>query len=128
MTITTHASRTVDRDFVADHTVERDQRPMIANPTSFKVALFGANVTRGQGGLNLAENTIKLGNWGEVQARRAEGRSVRRSGVYPNCPLAGPFGPGSPLGAAVRDLHPGLAAATQSIQIFATCLIPFIHP
>ncbi|WP_083435265.1 LLM class flavin-dependent oxidoreductase [Pseudarthrobacter siccitolerans] len=47
---------------------------------------------------------------------------------YPKCPLAEPFGPGSPLGAAVRDLHPGLAAATQSIQIFATCLIPFIHP
>ncbi|MEV0494041.1 hypothetical protein [Streptomyces atratus] len=53
------------RDFIADHTVERSQRPMIGGPNNFKVAIFGANVTTGQGGLNLAENTIKLGNWGE---------------------------------------------------------------
>ncbi|NGP08319.1 LLM class flavin-dependent oxidoreductase [Rhodococcus sp. 14C212] len=133
MTTTTHDSSaplSVDRDFVADHTVERDQRPIIADPTKFKVAIFGANVTTGQGGLNLAENTIKLGNWGEIQdlAQKADRYGV--DGFIPIARWQGLSGPDRPWGRQYETFTwaAGLASATQNIQIFATCLIPFIHP
>lgn len=58
---------TLDREFVADHTVDRAQRPIVEGPNKFKLAIFGANVSTGQGGLTQADNTIKLGNWGEIQ-------------------------------------------------------------
>lgn len=72
------------RDFVADHTVERSQRPMIGGPNKFKVAIFGANVTTGQGGLNLAENTIKLGNWGEIKVSRRRPTATVSTGSSPS--------------------------------------------
>jgi dimethylsulfone monooxygenase len=133
MTITSSdlvANRAVDRDFVADHTVERDQRPMIGGPNAFKVAIFGANVTTGQGGLNLAENTIKLGNWGEVQALAQKADRYGVDGFIPIARWQGLSGPDRPWGRQFETFTwaAGLAAVTQNIQIFATCLIPFIHP
>ncbi|KPI00309.1 luciferase family protein [Actinobacteria bacterium OK006] len=118
------------RDFIADHTVERSQRPMIGGPNNFKVAIFGANVTTGQGGLNLAENTIKLGNWGEIQGLAQKADRYGVDGFIPIARWQGLSGPDRPWGRQFETFTwaAGLAAVTQNIQIFATCLIPFIHP
>ncbi len=118
------------RDFVADHTVERSQRPMMDGPNKFKVAIFGANVTTGQGGLNLAENTIKLGNWGEIEGLAQKADRYGVDGFIPIARWQGLSGPDRPWGRQFETFTwaAGLAAATQNIQIFATCLIPFIHP
>lgn len=133
MTLISHesvANPTVERDFVADHTVQRDQSPMIGGDNAFKVAVFGANVTTGQGGLNFAENTIKLGNWGEIEqlAQKADRYGV--DGFIPIARWMGLTGPEGPWGRQFETFTwaAGLAAATKNIQIFATCLIPFIHP
>ncbi|MFF0090275.1 hypothetical protein ACFYSF_09985 [Streptomyces canus] len=50
-----------------DHTVERDKRPILDGPNKFKVAIFGANVSTGQGGLSFADDMIKLGGWDEIK-------------------------------------------------------------
>lgn len=130
MTLTEPTTNVVSRDFVADHTIERDQRPMLGGPNKFKVAIFGANVTAGQGGLNLAENTIRLGNWGEVHdlAQKADRYGV--DGFIPIARWQGLSGPDRPWGRQFETFTwaAGLAAVTQNIQIFATCLIPFMHP
>jgi len=118
------------RDFVADYTVQRDESPMIGGDNAFKVAIFGANVTTGQGGLNLAENTLKLGNWSEVEqlAQKADRYGV--DGFIPIARWQGLSGPDRPWGRQFETFTwaAGLAAATRNIQIFATCLIPFMHP
>ena len=98
MTVPELTQNDVPREFVADHTVERSQRPIADGPNKFKVAIFGANVSTGQGGLTLADNTIKLGNWDEIRglakrrtstASRASSRSLAGRG----CPA--PIGPGA---------------------------------
>lgn len=88
----------VDRDFVADYTVERDNGPMVGGDNAFKVAIFGANVSTGQGGLNFADNSIKLGNWGEVQhlAQKADRYGV--DGFIPIARWQGLAGPDRPWG------------------------------
>ncbi|MET9014915.1 LLM class flavin-dependent oxidoreductase [Streptomyces olivaceoviridis] len=118
------------RDFVADHTVDRSQRPMIGGPNKFKVAIFGANVTTGQGGLNFAENTIKLGNWGEIQGLAQKADRYGVDGFIPIARWQGLSGPDRPWGRQFETFTwaAGLAAVTQNMQIFATCLVPFIHP
>ncbi|NRP90607.1 Flavin-dependent oxidoreductase, luciferase family (includes alkanesulfonate monooxygenase SsuD and methylene tetrahydromethanopterin reductase) [Rhizobium mongolense subsp. loessense] len=130
MTLTEMATNVVSRDFVADHTIDRDQRPMLGGPNKFKVAIFGANVTTGQGGLNLAENTIRLGNWGEVHGLAQKADRYGVDGFIPIARWQGLSGPDRPWGRQFETFTwaAGLAAATQNIQIFATCLIPFIHP
>lgn len=134
MSIVTNESateNTFDRDFVADYTVERDKGPpMVGGDNAFKVAIFGANVSTGQGGLNFAENSIKLGNWGEVQhlAQKAD-----RYGVDGFIPIArwqgGLAGPDRPWGRQFETFTwaAGIAAVTQNIQIIATCNVQFIN-
>lgn len=130
MTDVATTTNVAPRDFVADHTVDRDQRPMIGGDNAFKIAVFGANVTTGQGGLNYAENTIKLGNWDEVKelAQKADRYGV--DGFIPIARWMGLTGPDAPWGRQYETFTwaAGLAAATKNIQLFATCLIPFIHP
>jgi dimethylsulfone monooxygenase len=118
------------RDYVADHTVDRDQRPMIGGDNAFKIAVFGANVTTGQGGLNYAENTIKLGNWDEVKSLAQKADRYGVDGFIPIARWMGLTGPDAPWGRQYETFTwaAGLAAATKNIQLFATCLIPFIHP
>ncbi|MCG2624732.1 LLM class flavin-dependent oxidoreductase [Arthrobacter sp. I2-34] len=127
MTIT---SSDVDRDFIADHTVERARRPIMDGPNKFKVAMFGANVSTGQGGLTLAENTIKLGNWGEVEGLAQKADRYGVEGFIPIARWQGLSGPDRPWGRQFETLTwaAGLAAATQNIQVFATCHMPFFHP
>lgn len=124
------ADHAVDRDFVADHTVERTERPIMDGPNKFKTAIFGANVSTGQGGLTLADNMIKLGNWAEIQnlAQKADRYGVE--GFIPIARWQGLSGPDRPWGRQFETFTwaAGLAAATQNIQIFSTCLVPFIHP
>jgi alkanesulfonate monooxygenase SsuD/methylene tetrahydromethanopterin reductase-like flavin-dependent oxidoreductase (luciferase family) len=120
----------VDREFVADYTVQRDDSPMIGGDNAFKVAIFGANVTTGQGGLNYAENTIKLGNWSEIEnlAKKADRYGV--DGFIPIARWMGLTGPEAPWGRQLETFTwaAGLAAVTKNIQIFATCNIPFVNP
>ncbi len=134
MSIVTNESateNTFDRDFVADYTVERDKGPpWSGGDNAFKVAIFGANVSTGQGGLNFAENSIKLGNWGEVQhlAQKADRYGV--DGFIP--PIArwqGLAGPDRPWGRQFETFTwaAGIAAVTQNIQIIATCNVQFIN-
>lgn len=120
----------VEREFVADHTIERSQQPIIAGPNTVKVAIFGANVSTGQGGLTLADNTIALGNWGEIQnlAQKADRYGV--DGFIPIARWQGLTGPERPWGRQFETFTwaAGLAAVTERIQIFATCHMPYIHP
>ncbi|MFI1465474.1 LLM class flavin-dependent oxidoreductase [Nocardia carnea] len=120
----------VPREFVADHTVERNQRPMIDGPNKFKFAIFGANVSTGQGGLTLAENTIKLGNWDEVRGLAEKADAYGVEGFIPIARWQGLSGPDRPWGRQHETFTwaAGLAAATRNIQIFATCHVPFVHP
>ena len=103
---------------------------MVGGDNTFKVAIFGANVSTGQGGLNFAENTIKLGNWGEVQdlAQKADRYGV--DGFIPIARWQGLAGPDRPWGRQFETFTwaAGLAAVTQNIQIIATCNVQFIHP
>jgi alkanesulfonate monooxygenase SsuD/methylene tetrahydromethanopterin reductase-like flavin-dependent oxidoreductase (luciferase family) len=124
------ANHTVERDFVADHTVERDQRPIMDGPNKFKVAMFGANVSTGEGGLTFAENMIKLGNWDEVRGLAQKADRYGVEGFIPIARWQGLTGPDRPWGRQHETLTwaAGLAAATQNIQIFATCHMPFFHP
>jgi dimethylsulfone monooxygenase len=126
----TSTDHPVDRDFVADYTVERDKGPMVGGDNAFKVAIFGANVSTGQGGLNFAENSIKLGNWGEVQhlAQKADRYGV--DGFIPIARWQGLAGPDRPWGRQFETFTwaAGLAAVTQNIQIIATCNVQFMNP
>ena len=118
------------RDFVAEHTVDRSQLPIVGGDNKVKFAIFGANVTTGQGGLNFAENTIKLGNWAEIRnlAQKADRYGVE--GFIPIARWRSLAGPDRPWGGQHETFTwaAGLAAATESIQIFATCHVPFMHP
>lgn len=118
------------RDFVADHTVERATRPITDGPNKFKVAIFGANVSTGQGGLTLADNTIKAANWGEIQGLAQKADRYGLEGFIPIARWQGLSGPERPWGRQFETFTwaAGLAAATENIQIFATCHVPFIHP
>lgn len=130
MTVVEPVSTEMVRDFVADHTVQRDDSPMIGGDNAFKVAIFGANVTTGQGGLNFAEDTIKLGNWDEVKhlAQKADRFGV--DGFIPIARWQGLAGPDRPWGRQFETFTwaTGVAAATESIQVFATCNIQFMNP
>ena len=130
MTASELTKNDMPRDFVADYTVGRETRPIVAGPNKFKFAIFGANVSTGQGGLTLADNTIKLGNWGEIErlAQKADRYGVE--GFIPIARWQGLSGPERPWGRQLETFTwaAGLAAATQNIQIFATCHVPFIHP
>ena len=118
------------REFVADYTVERAQRPIVDGPNKFKVAIFGANVSTGQGGLNFAENTIKLGNWAEIRSLAQKADRYGVEGFIPIARWTALAGPDRPWGRQFETFTwaAGLAAVTQNIQIFATCHVPFIHP
>ncbi|MFE3144082.1 LLM class flavin-dependent oxidoreductase [Streptomyces scopuliridis] len=87
-------------------------------------------MTTGQGGLNLAENTIKAGNWGEIQGLAQKADRYGVDGFIPIARWQGLSGPDRPWGRQFETFTwaAGLAAVTQNIQIFATCLVPFIHP
>ena len=130
MTVVETPTSAVPRDFVADHTVQRDESPMIAGDNAFKIAIFGANVSTGQGGLNLAENTIKLGNWDEVQGLAQKADRYGVDGYIPIARWQGLAGPDRPWGRQFETFTwaAGLAAATQNIRIFATCNVQFINP
>ncbi|MFB7558488.1 LLM class flavin-dependent oxidoreductase [Streptomyces brevispora] len=113
-----------------DHTVERDKRPILDGPNKFKVAIFGANVSTGQGGLSFADDMIKLGDWDEIKglAQKAD-----RYGVDAFVPIArwqGLSGPDRPWGRQFETFTwaAGLAEATENIGIFTTCHVPFFHP
>lgn len=118
------------RDFVADYTVQRDDSPMIGGDNAFKVAVFGANVSTGQGGLNFAENTIELGNWDEVRGLAQKADRYGVDGFIPIARWQGLAGPDRPWGRQFETFTwaTGIAAATRNIQIFATCNIQFINP
>lgn len=124
------ANHTADRDFVADHTVERDQRPIMDGPNKFKVAMFGANVSTGEGGLTFADNMIKLGNWDEVRGLAQKADRYGVEGFIPIARWQGLSGPDRPWGRQFETFTwaAGLAAATQNIHIFSTCHVPFFHP
>src|SRR5687768_3377985 len=126
----TESSVVPSRDFVADYTVQRDDSPMIGGDNAFKVAVFGANVTTGQGGLNFAEEGLKLNNWSEVEQLAIKADRYGVDGFVPIARWMGLSGPDRPWGRQFETFTwaAGLAAVTQNIQIFATCLIPFIHP
>jgi alkanesulfonate monooxygenase SsuD/methylene tetrahydromethanopterin reductase-like flavin-dependent oxidoreductase (luciferase family) len=130
MTVPELTQNDVPREFVADHTVERSQRPIADGPNAFKVAIFGANVSTGQGGLTLADNTIKLGNWTEIQKLAQKADKYGVEGFIPIARWTGLSGPERPWGRQFETFTwaAGLAAATENIQIFATCHVPFIHP
>lgn len=123
-------STEIPREFVADHTVDRGQRPIMDGPNKFKFAIFGANVTTGQGGLNFAENTIKLGNWNEVRSLAQKADRYGVEGFIPIARWRSLAGPDRPWGRQHETFTwaAGLAAATENIQIFATCHVPFVHP
>ncbi|SLK14310.1 LLM class flavin-dependent oxidoreductase [Arthrobacter sp. P2b] len=126
----TESSVVPSRDFVADYTVQRDDSPMIGGENAFKVAVFGANVTTGQGGLNFAEEGLQLNNWSEVEQLAIKADRYGVDGFVPIARWMGLSGPDRPWGRQFETFTwaAGLAAVTQNIQIFATCLIPFIHP
>jgi alkanesulfonate monooxygenase SsuD/methylene tetrahydromethanopterin reductase-like flavin-dependent oxidoreductase (luciferase family) len=130
MSTTSEDISVIDRNFVADHTVARAQQPIVDGPNKFKLAMFGANVSTGQGGLNLTDEAIKLGNWAEVQnlAQKADRYGI--DGFIPIARWQGLSGPDRPWGRQFETLTwaAGLAAVTQNIQIFSTTLVPFIHP
>lgn len=123
-------AETGDRDFVADHTVERAERPIVDGPNKLKIAIFGANVSTGQGGLTHAENTIKLGNWSEVQGLAQKAERFGVDGFIPIARWQGLAGPERPWGRQFETFTwaAGIAALTERIQVFATCHVPYIHP
>jgi len=120
----------VPRDFVADYTVERAHRPIADGPNKFKVAIFGANVSTGQGGLTFADEAIKLGNWDEIRGLAVKADRYGVEGFIPIARWTGLSGPDRPWGRQFETFTwaAGLAAVTENIQIFATCHVPFIHP
>jgi alkanesulfonate monooxygenase SsuD/methylene tetrahydromethanopterin reductase-like flavin-dependent oxidoreductase (luciferase family) len=120
----------LSKNFVADHTVERTDRPIVDGPNKFKMAIFGANVSTGQGGLTLAENMIKLGNWDEIKGLAQKADRYGVEGFIPIARWQGLAGPDRPWGRQFETFTwaAGLAAATEQIQIFATCHVSFIHP
>lgn len=117
------------RDFVADHTIDRDQRPIMSG-NKMKFAIFGANVSTGQGGLTLAENMIKLGNWDEVRGLAQKADRYGIEGFIPIARWRGLTGPNRPWGRQFETFTwaSGIAAVTENIQTFATCHVAFIHP
>lgn len=118
------------RDFVADYTVERAQRPIVGDENKFKVAIFGANVSTGQGGLTHADNMIKLGNWDEIRGLAQKADRYGVDGFIPIARWKGLTGPENPWGRQFETLTwaAGLAEATENIQVFATTHVPYIHP
>lgn len=115
---------------IADGTVRRSERPIIDGPNAFKIAIFGANVSTGQGGLTLADNTLELANWGQVQEIAQKADSYGVDGFIPISRWQGLAGPERPWGRQFETFTwaAGVAAATKQIQVFATCHVPYIHP
>jgi len=118
------------REFVADHTVQRDASPMLAADNAFKMAIFGANCSTGQGGLNFADEAMKLGNWGEVEQLAVKADRYGVDGFIPIARWMGLAGPDRPWGRQFETFTwaAGLAAVTQNIHIYATTVMPFINP
>jgi alkanesulfonate monooxygenase SsuD/methylene tetrahydromethanopterin reductase-like flavin-dependent oxidoreductase (luciferase family) len=115
---------------VADHTVPRDARPLIAGPNRFKIGIFGANASGGMGGLTTAEGMIELASWAEVErlARRSEALGLEA--FIPIARWKSPAGPGGIWGRQLETFTwaAGVAASTDRIQVFSTCHVPFVHP
>jgi alkanesulfonate monooxygenase SsuD/methylene tetrahydromethanopterin reductase-like flavin-dependent oxidoreductase (luciferase family) len=121
---------TVGPDYRADHTVERNHRAIVDGPNAMKVAMFGANVSTGEGGLTFADNMIKLNNWSEVAALAQKADRYGVEGFIPIARWQGLSGPDRPWGRQFETFTwaAGLAAITQNIHLFATTHVPFVHP
>jgi alkanesulfonate monooxygenase SsuD/methylene tetrahydromethanopterin reductase-like flavin-dependent oxidoreductase (luciferase family) len=114
----------------ADHTVTRAERPIVAGPNRFKIAIFGANASGGMGGMTKAEGTIRLHEWGEVEALAKRADTIGLEGFIPIARWKSPGGPERTWGRQYESFTwaAGLAAVTERIQIFSTCHVPFVHP
>jgi alkanesulfonate monooxygenase SsuD/methylene tetrahydromethanopterin reductase-like flavin-dependent oxidoreductase (luciferase family) len=115
---------------LADHSVARDSTPPIGGPNKFKFGVFGANAKGGMAGMTQAEGQIQLDSWAEVERLARQADQMGLEGFIPIARWKSLLGPDRTWGRQYETFTwaAGLAAATERIQIFSTCHVPFVHP
>lgn len=113
---------------VSDSSVRTQDGRLLASPSRLKLAVFGANCSGGCS-MTSAEGTIEV-SWDES---RRIAQAADKAGIEAMIPIARWLGFGGDTDFQGRSFETltwaaGLAAVTESIQVFATFHVPTVHP
>jgi alkanesulfonate monooxygenase SsuD/methylene tetrahydromethanopterin reductase-like flavin-dependent oxidoreductase (luciferase family) len=119
----------VDRT-IRDHSLPRGESALAVSPHALKLGVFGPNLSGGTGGITTFDGPPAVGNWNEVKGIAV---AADRAGLDALVPITRWKGFRGASGFWDRSLETftwaaAIAAVTERISIFSSCLVPMIHP
>ncbi|MTD12567.1 LLM class flavin-dependent oxidoreductase [Nakamurella sp. YIM 132087] len=115
---------------VLDRTVPTAGSRLLGGPNKLKLAVFGPNLSGGAGVLTTLDGPPVVGNWNEARSLVV---AADRAGFEAAVPVVRWKGFRSESGFWDRSLDTftwaaGVAAVTESITVFTSCMVPMVHP